>query len=107
MEERILCACCGEVILNDYYASVGDDPVCDDCAENECSRCECCGDLIYDNDVCGQDYDRCLCESCFDESYAHCDECDDLVHRDDLQEYDDGYYCSRCYSNPTSKEESK
>ena len=96
-EERTTCVCCGEVILNDYYASIGDDPVCDDCAENECSRCECCGDLIYDNDVCGQDYDRCLCESCMDELYVHCDECDDLIHRDDIHELDESYYCYQCY----------
>jgi len=100
-EERTLCTCCGEIITNDYYSTVYDEPICDNCAENECSRCECCGDLVYDVDAYGSDYDRCLCESCFDQFYAHCDSCDDLVHRDDLHEYDDGYYCERCYHEKT------
>ena len=100
-EERTLCVCCGEIITNDYYSTIGDDPICDTCVDNECSRCECCGDLVYDTDVYGSDYDRCLCEACFDEFYAHCDSCDDLIHRDDLHEYDDCYYCSRCYYEKT------
>ena len=70
-EERTLCTCCGEIITNDYYSTVYDEPICDSCADNECSRCECCGDLVYDVDAYGSDYDRCLCESCFDQFYAH------------------------------------
>ena len=100
-EERTICACCREIILNDYYSSVGDDPVCSECEENECSTCKCCGDLIYNSDIYGQDYDRCLCESCIHEYYVHCDECDDLMHRDDVYEYDDSYYCSQCYHEKT------
>lgn len=100
-EERTLCACCGEPILNDYYSTVGDDPVCSECEENECFTCECCGELIYNNDVCGQNYDRCLCESCIDQYYMYCDECDDLIHREAAYEYDDGYYCPQCYCRKT------
>ena len=101
MEEKTLCTCCGEIITNNYYATINDEPICDDCVDEECGRCESCDELFYNSDLYGQDYDRCLCEYCMNEYYTHCDNCDDLISRENAYELDDSYYCSRCYHEKT------
>ena len=101
MEEKVLCTCCGEIITNNYYATINDEPICDDCIDEECGRCESCDELFYNSDLYGQDYDRCLCEYCMNEYYTHCDNCDDLISRENAYELDDSYYCSRCYHEKT------
>jgi hypothetical protein len=83
MEERN-CACCGVRLTDDYVLTANDEMICDDCAENEYTRCECCNNLVYNSDIYGEDYDHILCHTCYEEYYTNCDECGDLIDRDAL-----------------------
>lgn len=65
------CECCGRRILIDDAYSVYDNNgeiqyVCSYCAESECIKCESCGNLVYNYNIC---FDRktesYLCSNCF------------------------------------------
>lgn len=100
MEERN-CACCGVRLTDDYVLTANDEMICDDCAENEYTRCECCNNLVYNSDIYGEDYDHILCHTCYEEYYTNCDECGDLIDRDNAYVLDDYYYCAHCYHQKT------
>lgn len=45
------CDSCGRRIYVDDSYSVGDETVCSHCFDKYCRRCECCGDLMYDDQI--------------------------------------------------------
>lgn len=51
------CPCCGNRYIYDegYWIESTDETICPSCAENECERCDNCGELVYKSDVI---YDR-------------------------------------------------
>lgn len=62
------CACCNRHIYLGDAIWVGDEAVCQSCADNELTRCECCGELFFDNEIVyNRERQQTLCRWC-DES---------------------------------------
>ena len=67
------CMCCGEIIDEKDHA----DTLFGCCCDEDCStRCECCGDRLYDGDIYWGPDDRPYCESCYNDHFVHCTCCD-------------------------------
>lgn len=99
MEERTLltCSVCGcELDENEEYSYVGEDIVCETCADEECGSCDRCGELVY-NENAFYDENHFLCPSCFHGHYTRCCHCDAIIHEDDIYDLDGDNYCSDCY----------
>ena len=43
------CASCGRRIYTDDSYSVGDEDICETCFDKYCTRCECCGEIIWND----------------------------------------------------------
>ena len=91
MEEKLFCTRCECLIEDDDYYTVHDEIICDRCRDDYTVTCECCGELIWCNEDCGDDHIY-LCESCRDENYCSCYHCDRLIHNDDSYEDDEHIY---------------
>ena len=98
MEEKLICCICGCEISQGDELYVGEDVICEDCAENECVTCECCGELIYQGNDLGEN-GLVLCESCYTNHYCRCFECNELINENDVYRIDDECYCEECYNN--------
>ena len=96
MEEKLFCTRCECLIEDDDYYIIHDEIICDRCRDDYTVTCECCGELIWSDEDCGDD-NTYLCESCRDENYCFCYHCDRLIHNNDAYEYDGDYYCYDCY----------
>ena len=96
MEEKLYCTRCECLIEDDDYYTIHDEIICDRCRDDYTVTCECCGELIWSDEDCGDD-NIYLCESCRDENYCSCYHCDRLIHNNDAYEYDGDYYCYDCY----------
>ena len=99
MSETYICSNCGEVISGEPIM-VGEDTLCESCAEMETVLCTHCGERIYRDDNAG-DCDLPLCESCYDNHYLSCDECGCVLHSSDVyyaDEDEDYPLCETCYS---------
>jgi len=78
-------------------------PVCDDCAKENYTKCDSCGEHIPDNEekyeTAGNDT---ICQSCLDSGdYSTCESCGALVHSDETHwvEAHEASYCDTCYNN--------
>lgn len=98
MEEKLICCICGCEISQGDELYVGEDVICENCAENECVTCECCGELIYQGNDLGEN-GLVLCESCYTNHYCRCFECNELINENDVYWIDDECYCEECYNN--------
>lgn len=99
MEERrtLSCSVCGCTIEeDDNYSYVGEDVVCESCADEECGYCDHCGELIYNENAIYDDT-HFLCPNCFHNHYTRCCNCNRILHEDDTEYYDGSAYCSDCY----------
>ena len=62
------CDSCGRRIYVDDSYSVGDECVCSHCFDKYCKRCECCGDILYDDHIhYHEPTQQYVCEFCLDE----------------------------------------
>lgn len=64
MEEKLICCVCGCEVIQGDELYIGEDVICEDCAEDECCTCDYCGDLIWNSDDFGED-GMVLCEDCY------------------------------------------
>ena len=67
-EEYPTCDCCGATFWAPEGWWVGDDYVCDSCYQNECFRCEHCGDSFFNSDKHFiEEASKFVCTSCYKE----------------------------------------
>ena len=94
-----ICAVCGEEITeDDCYSYVGNDIVCETCADEECGSCDHCGELVYNNHA-FYDENHFLCPSCFHGEYVRCCHCDAIIHVEDANYANGECYCDNCYED--------
>ena len=98
------CPKCGDVHLyDDNFVKIGDDWVCEDCAD-EAIECACCDELCWEENMVDTQ-DGLVCPSCEDD-YFRCDCCDELVYRNNLSETEDRYdLCPYCWENETIEDD--
>jgi hypothetical protein len=59
------CSCCGRHVYIDNALWIEDELVCDQCAETELVRCDCCGDTVFkDEIVYNREKEQYLCRQC-------------------------------------------
>ena len=62
------CDNCGRRIYVDDSYAVGDETVCSNCFDKYCRRCECCGDLMYEDQIhYHEPTQQYVCEFCLEE----------------------------------------
>ena len=103
MEEKLICCVCGCEITQGDELYIGEDVICEDCAEEECYHCECCDDLIFRENDYGDDYTS-LCAICYNNHYYRCDCCNELLYEDNVYWYHDEILCEHCYNNRIDEE---
>lgn len=96
MQERLHCSHCEGIIEEGDNYFVQGEILCQDCVEDLCTPCDRCGDLVFDDDICGDDEHH-LCERCFSNFYTRCDHCDCVVHVDDTFCHGDDCLCADCF----------
>ena len=99
MTETFICCHCGQPHPLESLIPVGDDELCERCANEETVICSHCGERIYRDDQAG-DENTPLCQSCYDRYYTVCDRCGRIIHTSDAyyEDEDDDYpVCHRCY----------
>ena len=101
MTEAMICSHCGEVIFGTPVV-IGEELLCEHCAEEETVLCTHCGERIYRDDNAG-DEDIPLCQHCYETHYYSCDRCGRIIHQtdayfssDDEDEYSP--LCCACYN---------
>ena len=65
--ETIICEVCGKEIPKNEAYQVGEDSgifVCEECYENECVKCDLCGDIIFYDEAYHTHYGN-LCDICY------------------------------------------
>ena len=91
-QNTYVCTNCGAEHPIDELFTVGDDLLCEDCADRFTLVCDECGTRIYEDDAITDD-NHILCQGCFDNHYERCYHCDRIVHHYHAY-YDD---CSNAY----------
>lgn len=105
MENLFTCTHCGEICNENQRCAVGEDDICESCANEETVICCRCGERIYRDDNAGDEHIP-LCHDCFDRSYTTCECCGRVVHNDDthyMSDDEDEGLCLSCYTR-SSKE---
>ena len=77
MTEAAICCHCGEAILETSVA-IGEELLCERCAEEETVLCTYCGERIYRDDNAG-DENTPLCQHCYETHYYSCDRCGRII----------------------------
>ena len=62
------CDNCGRRIYTDDSYAVGDDNVCQHCFDKYARRCECCEEVVYDDQICYHEgTQQYVCKYCYEE----------------------------------------
>ena len=96
MTETFICCHCGQTHLLESRVMVGDDALCERCANEETVLCSRCGERIYRDDNAG-DENTPLCQPCYDRHYTSCERCGRIIHVDDAYYEDDDEDAPLCY----------
>jgi len=75
---------------------LGSNNLCACCAETETTRCDDCGETVYNNDSVNTAGGGTICQSCYENDYIVCEGCGDVIHNDDAYCNDYGCYCEDC-----------
>ena len=67
---------------------------CQDCAADELSTCEDCGDSVKTNDI-EEINGSYYCTECA-KNFIECAECENMVLKEDTKEIDSKIYCDEC-----------
>ena len=97
MTETFTCCHCGQVHPLESRVLVGDDALCERCANEETVICTHCGARIYRDDNVG-DENTPLCQPCYDRHYTSCERCGRIIHLDDAYYEDDDEDYPLCYN---------
>ena len=85
---------------------VGDDTLCERCANEETVICSRCGERVYRDDNAG-DENTPLCQPCYDRHYTSCERCGRIIHVDDAYYEDDDEDDPLCYDCHTHARRNK
>ena len=96
MTETFICCHCGQEHPLGNRVMVGDDALCERCANEETVICTHCGERIYRDDNAG-DENTPLCQPCYDRHYTSCERCGRIIHVDDAYYEDDDEDYPLCY----------
>ena len=96
MTETFICCHCGQAHPLESRVMVGDDALCERCANEETVLCSRCGERIYRDDNAG-DENTPLCQPCYDRHYTSCERCGRIIHVDDAYYEDDDEDDPLCY----------
>ena len=99
-----ICGQCGEEHPLEQCCMVGEEELCERCAQEETLLCIRCGTRIWREGNAG-DTDTPLCQQCYDRFYTSCECCGRLIRNDDVcYEDDDEDYplCSSCLTRRAS-----
>ena len=94
--ETFICCHCGQEHPLENRVMVGDDALCERCANEETVICSHCGERVYRDDNAG-DENTPLCQPCYDRHYTSCERCGRIIHVDDAYYEDDDEDCPLCY----------
>lgn len=99
------CEECQDAICEYCAVYVDDVYLCPECAENNTTVCEDCGERHYNDDMYIDYKGRNICGYCKSNHYVTCANCEDYVHEEDaIYDIDtELYYCPECA--PTRREE--
>ena len=106
MSETFICCHCGQTHPLENRILVGDDALCERCANEETVICTHCGERIYRDDNAG-DENTPLCQPCYDRHYTSCERCGRIIHVDDAYYEDDDEDCPLCYDCHTHARRNK
>lgn len=96
VEPENICANCCE--HSSTLTDTDRGSICDTCKSELYYTCDCCQNLVDQDDANYQD-DLIYCESCFDDTFSNCDDCGS-THRSDALEYVNGSsVCGSCLEN--------
>ena len=96
MTETFTCCHCGQEHPLENRIMVGDDALCEHCANEETVICCRCGERIYRDDNAG-DENTPLCQPCYDRHYTSCERCGRIIQMDDAYYEDDDEDYPLCY----------
>ena len=105
MNQKEICAHCGEFLPAEDGFYFEDQFFCPDCLEELTLLCHHCGERIWRGANCGTDRIP-LCRSCYDTYYTHCDHCGRLLPQDDVYYDADDTLCWTCYETRQRERES-
>ena len=94
--EAFVCCHCGQEHPLENRIMVGDDALCEHCANEETVICCRCGERIYRDDNAG-DENTPLCQPFYDRHYTSCERCGRIIHLDDAYYEDDDEDYPLCY----------
>ena len=106
MTETFNCCHCGQEHPLENRVLVGDDALCERCANEETVICSRCGERIYRDDNAG-DENTPLCQPCYDRHYTSCERCGRIIHVDDAYYEDDDEDYPLCYNCHTHARRNK
>ena len=106
MTETFTCCHCGQAHPLESRVLVGDDALCERCANEETVICSRCGERIYRDDNAG-DENTTLCQPCYDRHYTSCERCGRIIHLDDAYYEDDDEDYPLCYECHTHARRNK
>ena len=106
MTETFICCRCGQTHLLESRILVGDDALCEHCANEETVICSRCGERVYRDDNAG-DENTPLCQPCYDRHYTSCERCGRILHVDDAYYEDDDEDYPLCYECHTHARRNK
>ena len=106
MTETFICCHCGQAHPLESRVLVGDDALCERCANEETVICSRCGERIYRDDNAG-DENTPLCQPCYDRHYTSCERCGRIIHLDDTYYEDDDEDDPLCYDCHTHARRNK
>lgn len=98
MKEMFYCDVCRCKYPQEQMVLVGDDVLCEHCADTDTIICDECGRQFYTVDARGND-EIILCPNCYEYEYTHCCSCDTLLRNDDIyySQHGDIAMCQSCY----------
>ncbi len=100
MNETMSCIHCGRVCPEDQQYWVGEDLLCERCANEATLICAHCGERIYRSQNSGNESFP-LCEDCYDQRYVACARCGVIIHQSAAvysadDEDEEVPYCANC-----------
>ena len=105
MNQKEICAHCGEFLPAEDGFYFEDQFFCPDCLEELTLLCHHCGERIWQRSNHGTDSIP-LCDDCYDAYYTHWDCCGRLLHQDEVYYDEEDTLCWTCYETRQRERES-